>query len=119
MTVINELGQKIPLPRANVNDLWDRIQRHHAQEDPRIWRDLAIFALREAAGWNLEQIALALGLSRGHVCRCLKEMKTHLQKRFRLEPLSVEAWDVLNHPDSELACAASERDWDSDPRHEQ
>lgn len=99
MTLIDRHEQKIPLPRAGVSELWTRVQNHFAQDDPVVWRDLAMLALRESSGWTLEQIGTAMGLTRGHVCRRLQSVKQDLRQRFCAEPLTPQVWDMLSDPD--------------------
>lgn len=114
MTVIDERGQKVSLPRAGAQELWSRIQQEYAHESSQVWRDLAIFALREAAGWNLLQISLALGISKGHLSRRLNATRERLRRRFQHEPIAADAWELLS-PDSEASSPNSTRDWDSHP----
>lgn len=116
MTVIDQHGQKVSLPRSGAQELWSRIQQEYAHHDPQVWRDLAIFALREAAGWNLQQIGFAMGLSKGHISRRLSAARERLRERFRQEPIAVDAWDLLK-PDSETDSPNTARDWDTHPAH--
>lgn len=99
MTVIDRYQQRYPLPRAGMTDFWVLVQTHFAQTDREIWRDLALFALKETAGWSLEKIGLAFGLNPGHVSRRLHKVHQKLRERLLSEPLAQHVWDVLNDPD--------------------
>ena len=56
-----------------------------------------MLALRENAGWPLEQIGLVFGHPKGHVTRCLVKIKCELRARFHMSP------DVLELADGEAA----------------
>lgn len=79
-------GVKVSLPRSGSDLFWRLIQQHFAQESELHWRYLAMLALRENAGWNLDCIGLVFGHPKGHVTRCLATIKKHLRERFQVEP---------------------------------
>lgn len=116
MTVVNRRYQKVPLPRASSQELWSRVEQHYARDDAQHWRYLAMFALREECGWSLDQIGLAFGHHKGHVLRCLRQIKGELQSRFSLEPLPPEVLDTFSDPDrdDEPESIASD-DWHTRP----
>lgn len=86
MSLRNPHGQQIELPRHGANHFWEIVQKHYAGSDQRCWRYLAILALRENAGWPLEQIGQVFGHPKGHVTRILRKVKQELKDRFRPEP---------------------------------
>jgi hypothetical protein len=73
------------LPRAGSDDFWQRIEADYAAGDARKWRQLAMFALRETAGWPLELIGLAFQHPKGYVQRSLRRTRNDLRARFRPE----------------------------------
>lgn len=77
---------KIVLPRCGQDEFWNLVQEHYAREKPARWKYLAMLALRENAGWPLEQIGLVFGHSKGHVTRCLAAIKRELRTRFDAAP---------------------------------
>gem|GEM_PF-3455049 len=117
MTVVNRMHQKISLPRAGTQELWSRVEQHFARDDVQHWRYLAMFALREACGWKLEQIGLAFGHPKGHVTRCLRQIKAELRANFSLEPLPPEILDTFSDPDRdrEPLSTAAAADWQTSP----
>lgn len=52
-----------------------------------------MLALRENAGWPLEQIGLVFGHPKGHVTRCLVKIKQELRRRFHMSPEVLEFAD--------------------------
>jgi hypothetical protein len=85
MSVINTQGLKVLLPRIGPDDFWTRVLDEYAAEQPRRWRDVAMLALRENAGWPLERIGLVFGHTRGHVARCLDRVKAELRERYDVD----------------------------------
>ena len=47
------------LPRTGPDEFWQTLSERFAQANARQWKYLAMLALRENAGWSLEQIANA------------------------------------------------------------
>ncbi|MEW4531039.1 hypothetical protein [Maioricimonas sp. JC845] len=86
MSVARQDGTKVVLPRSGPDEFWQTIREHYAGDDPRIWKYLAMLALRENAGWPLDQIGAVFGHPKGHVTRCLARIKTELRKRFEMAP---------------------------------
>lgn len=84
-------GVKTILPRSGPEEFWEAVYEDFARRDERKWKYLAMLALREAAGWPLEYIGLAFGHPKGHVVRCLQNVKCELQDRFEREERSSEA----------------------------
>lgn len=115
MTIVDKYAQKILIARNDSDELWVCIQRHFAGENAQRWRYLAMFALRETAGWNLDQIGLAMGHTRGHVSRCLRSIRDDLRQRFRLEPLSTRSWDLLTNPELDDEPTDDDPDWNTHP----
>ena len=86
MSVRNQDGVKVVLGRGGPDEFWERVIAHYAEGHPQRWKLLAMFALRENAGWPLERIGVAFGHSRGHVARCLARIKADLRQRFGCAP---------------------------------
>jgi hypothetical protein len=82
MSMIRPNGRRVLLPRANLEQQWDLIVRHYARSDARRWKYLAMLALRENAGWPLECIGHVFQHPKGHISRCLAQVKRDLQARF-------------------------------------
>ncbi len=78
-------GMKIVLPRTGADAFWDKIHDHFAGRDPLKWKYLAMLALRENAGWPLDKISMVFGHDKGHISRCLKEIKQELQMQFSVD----------------------------------
>ncbi len=84
MSIINQRGSdRIVLPRVNGDAFWETVREHYAQEDPRCWKFLAMFALHTTAGMSVEKIGHAFGHPPGHVSRCLQIVKRELRSRFQ------------------------------------
>lgn len=90
MSTVNKDGTKIVLPRSGPDEFWQAIHRHFAGEDQRKWKYLAMLALRENAGWPLEQIGKVFDHPKGHVTRCLARIKRDLREHFRMSPSLLE-----------------------------
>lgn len=86
MSVTLPNGTKVLLPRSGADEFWQLIGEHFAHEDERKWRYLAMLALRENAGWPLEQIGKVFGHPKGHVTRCLVKIKDELRTSFAASP---------------------------------
>ena len=86
MSTIKRNQTKVILPRCGQDEFWNFIKEHYAQETPLRWKYLAMLALRENAGWPIEQIGLVFGHPKGHVTRCLAAIKHELRRRFDLAP---------------------------------
>ncbi|GAB4148497.1 MAG: hypothetical protein Tsb009_22300 [Planctomycetaceae bacterium] len=82
MSTMKEDGTKIVLPRTGPEFIWEIIEKHYSGSDPLKWKYLAMLALRESAGWNLEHIGIAFSHDKGHVSRCLKRIKEELRRKF-------------------------------------
>lgn len=101
MTVIREDNMKILLPRLEGEDFWEMIHEHYAREKPLKWKNLAILALRENAGWPLEKIGLVFGHHKGHVARILSKVKQEIRDTFEQSPdwLCMPEQDDFSHLD--------------------
>ncbi len=101
MSVVRRDGLKVVLPRTGADIIWRLIHEHFAAEDPRKWKYLAMLALRENAGWPLEQIGLVFGHPKGHVTRCLSQVRADLRERFALSShlLDPTEDERLDHPE--------------------
>jgi hypothetical protein len=86
MSVIKPHGTKIILPRTGPDEFWQIVHRHCADEDPVFWKYLAMLALRENAGWPVHCIGSVFGHNKGHVTRCLRQIKRELRVRFQASP---------------------------------
>jgi hypothetical protein len=82
MSMINETGDKIVLPRIGPSDFWESVRRHYAGDSPTRWKALAMLALRVNAGWTLEMIGKAFGHERGAVSHKLTVVCQDLRDRF-------------------------------------
>jgi hypothetical protein len=82
MSMIRKNGRKIVLPRAAMEQQWDLIIRHYAKADARKWKYLAMLALKENANWPLECIGHVFKHPKGHVSRCLKQVRRELNSKF-------------------------------------
>ena len=103
MSVTKYDGRKIVLPRTGADEFWKLVQSHYAGEDGRVWKYLAMLALRENAGWPLERIGQVFGHPKGHVTRCLTKIKQELRDRFQASP------EFLDMPDDEVDTNPGER----------
>lgn len=84
MSIVNQrASEKIILPRVKGDEFWETVREHYAQEDPRCWKFLAMFALHTTAGMSVEKIGHAFGHPPGHVSRCLQIVRRELRERFR------------------------------------
>lgn len=84
MTITNQRhSERVILPRMNGDEFWEAVREHYAQEDPRCWKFLAMFALHTTAGMSIEKIGHAFGHPPGHVSRCLQIVRRELRERFR------------------------------------
>jgi hypothetical protein len=104
MSVINEQCQKVILARSGRDPFWNTIQKHYAHDDPRVWRSLAMFALKETLGWTVDQIATAFDLHRGHVSRCVHTTRRELRRHF---DFIEDASHGFSDPDDPLDAPAS------------
>lgn len=84
MSMTDQYGEKIILRGEGLDGFWSVMRTVYAEEDEVKWRHLAMFALRETAGWPMELIGLAFGHPRGHVSRCVGAVRKELRERFRL-----------------------------------
>ena len=99
MSCIRRNGAKTLLPRSGPDAFWSAVEEQFGQDDPRVWRYLAMLALRENTGWSLEQIGRAFGHPKGHVTRCLRRVEADLRERFAPP---AEFWDGFGSPDEVL-----------------
>ena len=102
MSVIDyRTNNRIDPLRVGPDAFWQQVDDHYAatpeaddaprtvptpQLQQRRWRGLAMLALRENAGWPLDRIARAFGHDRGHVSRCLRQVKDDLRATLGCEP---------------------------------
>ncbi|QDT52150.1 hypothetical protein Pan44_01590 [Caulifigura coniformis] len=82
MSMIRPNGQKVVLPRSGTEQQWDLIFIHYAKTDLQKWRYLAMLALKESAGWPLDGIGNVFDHPKGHISRCLAQVKRELRARF-------------------------------------
>ncbi|MBX3439643.1 MAG: hypothetical protein KF861_19295 [Planctomycetaceae bacterium] len=93
MSVAKPDGTKIILPRTGADEFWQTVHEHYAGDNSRVWKYLAMLALRENAGWPLDRIGDVFGHPKGHVTRCLRQIKQELRGRFRLAPEFLDSDD--------------------------
>jgi len=74
---------KTILPRSGPEEFWMAIHSQYAGEDARKWKYLAMLALREDAHWPLEFIGRVFSHPKGHVTRCLRQVKQELRENFQ------------------------------------
>ncbi|MEX1098298.1 MAG: ParB N-terminal domain-containing protein [Planctomycetales bacterium] len=82
MTVTDRHRQRVVLPRSGPDLFWQRIRAHFSGDDPARWKALVMFALRVDCGWPLELIGHAFGHTKGHVLRCLRDLRNELRHTF-------------------------------------
>ena len=80
MSVMNQEGDKVVLPRQDPPEFWNLLEQHYIKRDDSKWRDLAAWVLREQAGWSYERIGIALGCDRGHIYRILSQLRAEMKK---------------------------------------
>lgn len=107
MSVIDETGEKILLPRTGLDEFWELVRRKYAGLDPRCWKYLAMLALRENAGWSAQQIGWAFEHPRGHVTRCLHHVKAELRAHLQAAP-EYRDWNNLGFSDPDRADVAAD-----------
>lgn len=97
MTIINQEGFKIVLPRVGADSFWKLIHDYYAEDDPRKWKYLAMLALRENAGWPLDDIGRVFQHPKGHITRCLQTVKSELRSRFQAAPelLNLDVFELM------------------------
>lgn len=108
MSVANEEGMKVVLPRVGAEEFWELMRDHYAEKNSAKWKALAILALRENAGWPLEAIAQVFGHHRGHVSRILRNVKNELRETFERSP----EWLCLDDPEVDDGRPARDRSED-------
>ena len=82
MSVVNELGGKVVLPRLGPDRFWTTVARHYAADNPQRWKRLAMIALHESAGWPMSCIGEVFGHNKGHVSRTIEKTKAELRHLF-------------------------------------
>ncbi|MEZ6066830.1 MAG: hypothetical protein R3B90_14250 [Planctomycetaceae bacterium] len=82
MSMMRRDGTKTVVDHTGPEVFWDAVEDHFTDND-RYWKLLAMLALRENAGWTVERIGKAFGHARGHVTRCLEQIKQELRLRFQ------------------------------------
>jgi len=97
--MIRTNGHKVILPRSGTEQQWDLIISHYAEADLRKWKYLAMLALKESAGWPLDCIGNVFEHPKGHISRCLAQVKHELRARFSAE----ERCGVADSEDEPLA----------------
>lgn len=86
MSIINAEGQKVLLPRMGADQFWTMVLEDYAHDSPRKWKYLAMLALRVNAGWPLGSIGRVFDHDKGHVQRCLENVKRELRTRLEACP---------------------------------
>jgi hypothetical protein len=105
MSVTTRSGTRVVLHRTGPDAFWDALDHEFQSHDDRHWRNLAMLALRENAGWPVERIARAFGHNKGHITRCIERIKDEIRARFNVEDLWSEPLLRTNPPNA---------DWDVD-----
>lgn len=85
MTTVDHNGFKVILARFGDDVFWSEVADKYADQRPDRWRNLAILALRENAGWPLDRISMSFGISCGQLSRVLSKVKSELRERFDKE----------------------------------
>lgn len=105
MSMIDQYGQRVILGAPGRDPLLTLIRQHYAQENPRVWRALALFALKESLGWTVDQCALAFEINRGQVSRSVQATRRELRRRFDYVPDRRAGFtdpdDPLDNPDAD------------------
>lgn len=103
MSVTNRNDVKMILPRSGPDHFWRVIAEHFAGTDKLRWKYLAMLALRENGGWPLDWIGAVFNHPKGHVTRCLQNIKRQLREHFEPEALNVDA--CFSYPEADGSCA--------------
>lgn len=77
MSVVNEAGEKIDLPR-DAGHVYSQIEHEWAQQDPERWKALIMLQAYEFLGWTEEHLGITFGLNQGTVSRKLKATRESL-----------------------------------------
>lgn len=78
--------EKLPtLPKSDREEFWNLIDENFDYNPETRWKCLAILALRENAGWKLEDIGTVFGHPKGHISRIIKRTKDLLREQFQPE----------------------------------
>lgn len=85
MSTVNRHDVKITLPRTGTDPLWQQLLTEFAIDDPLRWKYLAMLALRENSGWSMQDIGFVFGHSKGHVSRCLANIKRQVRKHLEAQ----------------------------------
>ena len=94
MSIMFSNGLKAELPRTGPDEFWQIVHDGYARRNRRRWKYLAMLALRESLHWPMEFIALAFDHPRGHIVRCLQQVKDELREKFRTNPLIAEGFEL-------------------------
>ena len=79
---MNKNEKKIVLPRLGIDHLWEDMQKHYAARNRVKWKHFAMLTLAELGNWPLDQIAIAMDHSPGHISRCITKIKNELRETF-------------------------------------
>ena len=108
MTVVNQYGFKVLLPRVGPDDFWRQVITCYAENDERAWRNLAMLALRVNANWPLEQIGRVFGKDKGQVSRCVESVKRDLRRQLQPDWDAAEMEPELYDDVEQLLCTGSD-----------
>lgn len=82
MSTTREDGLKVVLPNTGLEEFWRRLDEDYARQNPRLWKNLAMLALRDVCEWRLGMIERAFATSRGQIVRALDSVKSDVRARF-------------------------------------
>lgn len=85
MSVVDPRYVKLDLHRSGPDLFWELVSEW-AGDDALRWKYLAMLALRENGGWSMAAIGKAFGHDRGHVCRCVANVKRQIRASCAVEP---------------------------------
>ncbi|VAX41672.1 hypothetical protein MNBD_PLANCTO02-3038 [hydrothermal vent metagenome] len=109
MSVVNEKGLKMTLPRLNKDTLWEEAEKAFAGKNKLRWKYLAMLSLQVNGNWSLENIGLAFGHPKGHIIRCLERVKEELRSRFEYADEYLES----KPPESKLTSQERNPKWNA------
>lgn len=111
MTIVNQHGRKVKVYRPEHNRLWLTIMQDATNLSRQDWRCCAMFALKEIAGWPLDQISQVFGIHPGHVSRCVKRGQRLLQRRCRQLSIDPRKWTPDTNPATTGPKRRTSRPW--------
>jgi len=93
VSVVRSDNTKVVLPRTGPDLFWELVRENFAEDSQIRWKYLAMLALRENAGWPLETIGKVFNHNKGHITRCLRQIKKEMKAEFEISPDFLEMSD--------------------------